>query len=128
MNLLLDTHLMLWAMQGRAALPKAALPWLERADAVYVSAASLWEAAIKAALGKLDVDVASLEEQLADAGFVQLPVRWTHAAQVALLPQGKHRDPFDRLLVAQAMSEPMHLLTCDALLHSYTDLVIVVAA
>ena len=128
MNLLLDTHLMLWAMQGRAALPKAALPWLERADAVYVSAASLWEAAIKAALGKLDVDVASLEEQLADAGFVQLPVRWTHAAQVALLPQGKHRDPFDRLLVAQAMSEPMHLLTCDALLRPYTDLVIVVAA
>ena len=128
MNLLLDTHLMLWAMQGRAALPKAALPWLERADAVYVSAASLWEAAIKAALGKLDVDVGSLEEQLADAGFAQLPVRWTHAAQVALLPQGKHRDPFDRLLVAQAMSEPMHLLTCDALLHSYTDLVIVVAA
>ena len=128
MNLLLDTHLMLWAMQGRAALPKAALPWLERADAVYVSAASLWEAAIKAALGKLDVDVASLEEQLADAGFAQLPVRWTHAAQVALLPQGKHRDPFDRLLVAQAMSEPMHLLTCDALLRPYTDLVIVVAA
>ena len=128
MNLLLDTHLMLWAMQGRAALPKAALPWLERADAVYVSAASLWEAAIKAALGKLDVDVASLEEQLADAGFVQLPVRWTHAAQVALLPQGRHRDPFDRLLVAQAMSEPMHLLTCDALLRPYTDLVIVVAA
>ena len=128
MNLLLDTHLMLWAMQGRAALPKAALPWLERADAVYVSAASLWEAAIKAALGKLDVDVAALEEQLADAGFVQLPVRWTHAAQVALLPQGRHRDPFDRLLVAQAMSEPMHLLTCDALLRPYTDLVIVVAA
>ena len=128
MNLLLDTHLMLWAMQGRAALPKAALPWLERADAVYVSAASLGEAAIKAALGRLDVEVASLEEQLADAGFAQLPVRWTHAAQVALLPQGKHRDPFDRLLVAQAMSEPMHLLTCDALLRPYTDLVIVVAA
>ena len=128
MNLLLDTRLMLWAMQGRASLPKAALPWLERADAVYVSAASLWEAAIKAALGKLDVDVASLEELLADAGFAQLPVRWTHAAQVALLPQGRHRDPFDRLLVAQAMSEPMHLLTCDALLRPYTDLVIVVAA
>ena len=128
MNLLLDTHLMLWAMQGRAALPKAALPWLERADAVYVSAASLWEAAIKAAVGKLDVDVASLEEQLADAGFAQLPVRWAHAAQVALLPQGKHRDPFDRLLVAQAMSEPMHLLTCNLALRPYTDLVIVVAA
>jgi PIN domain nuclease of toxin-antitoxin system len=127
-NLLLDTHLMLWAMQGRAALPKSALPWMERADAVYVSAASLWEAAIKAALGKLDVDVASLEELLADAGFAQLPVRWAHAAQVALLPQAKHRDPFDRLLVAQAMSEPMHLLTCDAALRPYTDLVIVVPA
>ena len=128
MNLLLDTHLMLWAMQGRAALPRAALPWLERADAVYVSAASLWEASIKVALGKLKVDVASLEERLADAGFSQLPVRWTHAARVASLPQGKHRDPFDRLLVAQALSEPMHLLTCDAVLRPYTELVIVVSA
>ena len=128
MNLLLDTHLMLRAMQGRASLPKAALPWLERADAVYVSAASLWEAALKAGSGKLDVDVAALEAQLADAGFAQLPVRWAHAAQVALLPQGRHRDPFDRLLVAQAMSEPMHLLTCNAALHPYTDLVIVVRA
>lgn len=128
MNLLLDTHLMLWAMQGRATLPKAALPWLDRADAVYVSAASLWEAAIKAALGKLKVDVASLEERLDDAGFVQLPVRWTHAARVASLPQAAHRDPFNRLLVAQALSEPMHLLTCDAALRAYTDLVIVVPA
>ncbi len=128
MNLLLDTHLMLWAMQGRAALPKAAVPWIDRADAVFVSAASLWESAIKAALGKLTVDMAALEEQLADAGFAQLPVRWTHAAQVALLPQGKHRDLFDRLLVAQAISEPMHLLTCDVALGRYTDLVIVVPA
>ncbi len=126
MNLLLDTHLMLWAMQGRAALPRAALPWMERADAVYVSAASLWEAAIKAALGKLDVDVQALEDRLADAGFLQLPVRWTHAARVASLPMGPHRDPFDRLLVAQAISEPMHLLTCDAGMNSYTELVIVV--
>lgn len=61
-------------MQGRAALPKAALPWLERADAVYVCAASLWKAAIKAASRKLVVDIAALDEQLADAGFAQLPM------------------------------------------------------
>lgn len=128
MNLLLDTQLMLRAMQGRGALPRAALPWLERADAVYVSAASLWEAAIKVALGKLKVDVASLEERLDDAGFLPLPLRWTHAARVASLPPAAHHDPFDRLLVAQALSEPMHLLTCDAALRAYTELVIVVPA
>lgn len=123
MNLLLDTHLVLWAMQGRRALPKAALPWLERADLVYVSAASLWECSIKVGLGKLRVDMALLEDRLVEAGFEQLPVRWAHAAQVALLPQGRHRDPFDRLLVAQAISEPIRLLTCDAALQPYTELV-----
>lgn len=123
MNLLLDTHLVLWAMQGRTALPKAVLPWLDRADLVYVSAASLWECSIKVGLGKLKVDMVMLEERLADAGFEQLPVRWAHAAQVAALPQGRHRDPFDRLLVAQAISEPVRFLTCDAALQPYSELV-----
>ena len=79
---------------------------------------------LRVAPGKLEVDVQALEEQLDGAGFAQLPVRRTHAARVASLPQGKHRDPFDRLLVAQAISGPMHLLTCDAQLAGYTELVI----
>ena len=123
MNLLLDTHLVLWAMQGRRALPRAVLPWLDRADVVYVSAVSLWECSIKVGLGRLKVDLASLEQRLAEAGFEQLPVRWAHAVQVASLPQGRHRDPFDRLLVAQAISEPIRLLTCDDALQTYTELV-----
>ncbi len=124
MKVLLDTHLMLWSMQGRSALPKAVLPWLEEADEVVVSAASLWEAAIKAALGKLRTDIDTLEHRLVLAGFVALPVTWAHATRVRTLPM-HHRDPFDRLLVAQALTEPLHLLTCDKALAAYSDLVTV---
>lgn len=124
MKVLLDTHLVLWSMQGRSALPKAVLPWLEEADEVLVSAASLWEAAIKAALGKLRTDIDALEHRLIVAGFVALPVTWAHAARVRTLPM-HHRDPFDRLLVAQALTEPLHLLTCDKSLAAYSDLVTV---
>ena len=125
MSLLLDTHLMLWAMQGRAALPAAAQRRMDGSEPVYVSAVSLWEAAIKVALGKLKVDLVTLEQRLADAGFLQLPVRWAHGVQVGSLPM-HHRDPFDRLLVAQAICEPMRLLTCDAVLPQYSELVTLV--
>lgn len=125
MSLLLDTHLMLWAMQGRAALPAAAVRRLDGSEPVYVSAVSLWEAGIKVTLGKLKIDLAALEQRLTDAGFLQLPVRWEHGVQVGALPM-HHRDPFDRLLVAQAMCEPMRLLTCDRMLARYSELVTVV--
>jgi len=125
MKLLLDTHFMLWAMQGRAAVPKAALPWMEEADEIIVSAASVWEAAIKASLGKLRTDIDTLERRLDDAGFASLPVTWRHAAMVRRLPM-HHRDPFDRLLVAQAISEPLRLLTCDRQLATYSELVTVI--
>ena len=125
MKVLLDTHLMLWSMQGRSALPKAAHAWFDDADEVFVSAASVWEAAIKAALGKLHTDIGTLERRLDAAGFIALPITWAHAARVRTLPM-HHRDPFDRLLVAQALTEPLRLLTCDARLAAYTDLVTVV--
>ncbi len=125
MRILLDTNIVLWAMSGSAKLPAAARREIEQADIAYVSAASLWEIGIEVGLGKLDVDIDGLERLLAEAGFVQLPVSWKHARAIHGLPQ-HHRDPFDRVLIAQALSEPLRLVTHDALLARYTDLVLVV--
>lgn len=125
MRVLLDTHLVLWAMQDSPALSPAARKHLRSAEVVFVSAASLWEIAIKSNLGRLQANVAQLEQKLADAGFQQLPVTWGHAVRVRQLPL-LHRDPFDRMLVAQAMSEPLQLLTHDSVLAEYTDLVTLV--
>jgi PIN domain nuclease of toxin-antitoxin system len=124
-RLLLDTHLLLWAMQNSRALSARARTYLRRADAVFVSAASLWEITIKAGLGKLTVDTAKLEQKLIEAGFQQLPIRWAHALKLREL-EPLHRDPFDRMLVAQALHEPLRLLTHDSALAAYTDLVTVV--
>lgn len=119
----MDTHLVLWSMQDSRALSTAARAHLRRADAVFVSAASLWEIAIKAGLGKLEVDGALLESKLSEAGFLPLPVTWAHALKSRELPP-LHRDPFDRMLVAQAMCEPMRLLTHDSALAGYSELVV----
>lgn len=125
MRLLLDTHVYLWCVADDRRLTQAGRDLIQAADAVYVSSASIWEAAIKVGLGKLDVDVDLLVTEIEASGFRELPVRGSHAAQVRNLPD-IHRDPFDRLLVAQAMSEPLRLLTADGQLSKYTDLVIMV--
>lgn len=118
MNLLLDTHFLLWIANGDARLTPRAKRAIAAADAVYMSAASLWEIAIKRGIGRLDVDVEALADCLVAAGLVELPVTLAHSKAVNALPN-HHRDPFDRMLVAQAMSEPMHLLTVDTALAAY---------
>lgn len=118
MKLLLDTHILLWVMRDANELSGAARAMIARADEVYVSSISLWEAAIKSSLGKLQVTPARLEAAAMAAGFNPLSVTWVHALAVHGLPQ-LHRDPFDRMLVAQAISEPLHLLTSDAALLPY---------
>lgn len=115
MRLLLDTHTFIW--WDEAALPRAVARRIERADAVFVSAVCAWEIAIKAALGKIDTK-ASVEEALADYGFVELPVRVRHADAVRALPS-HHRDPFDRLLVAQALVEDLVIVSNDRFLRRY---------
>lgn len=125
MRLLLDTHLVLWAMQDSSQLSTEARRHLRAAEAVYVSAASLWEIAIKASVGKLSIDSGELEEKLSQAGFLPLPITWPHTVELRKLP-AHHRDPFDRMLVAQAISEPLRLLTHDAALSAYSDLVTLV--
>ena len=123
MRVLLDTHLLLWALADPARLQAEARRLIDHAD-VYVSAASVWEISIKAGLGKLSADPGEVVAALEPAGFLPLPITVQHAARVASLPL-VHRDPFDRLLVAQALVEPMRLLTTDAVLAGYGELVTV---
>lgn len=89
---------------------------------MYISSASIWEATIKASIGKLEVDVNQLVFEIVNSGFQELPISPKHAAMVAQLPD-IHRDPFDRILVAQALCEPLRLLTADAMLGQYSELV-----
>lgn len=122
MNFLLDTHVFIWAVDDDPRLSAAAWSMIEEADAVYVSSASIWEAAIKYQLGKLKVAPNRLLEAVAPSGFLELSISSRHAAAVANLPP-IHRDPFDRLLLAQAISEPLHFLTADEQLAQYSELV-----
>jgi PIN domain nuclease of toxin-antitoxin system len=125
MRLLLDTHIFLWAVAGSVSLKAQARKTIEASEAVFVSAASIWEIAIKARLGKTDADPDALVAAIEESGFIELPVRAAHAARVAALPP-LHTDPFDRMLVAQAIAEPLRLLTADAGLKAYSELVTVV--
>lgn len=123
MRLLLDTHLVLWAMAASRKLPRAVKSQLLDPDnEVYYSAASLWEIAIKHALRRKDfrIDPDALLGALRESGFLELPITSLHAVAVAQLPP-VHKDPFDRILVAQSMAEPMMLLTNDAVLAEYWD-------
>lgn len=128
MRLLLDTHILLWALIEPTKLSAKTRAVLEdRENEVLFSAASIWEMTIKAALGRADFRVSPqtiVDEALA-TGFVELPVRSAAALKVATLAP-HHRDPFDRLLVAQAMTEPAALYTADAQLEAYSELVALV--
>lgn len=125
MRLLLDTHVFLWAVAGSALLKPPTRRLIQSAEEVYVSAASIWEVAIKARLGKIDADPQELAAAIEPSGFLELAVTASHAAGVAGLAL-HHNDPFDRLLVAQALAEPLRLLTADDALVQYSDLVVLV--
>ena len=118
MTLLLDTQIFLWYLADSKRLVPRARTAISGADRVFVSAASIWEAAIKTALGKLTVVLDDLVAGIAASGFSELPITALHAARVAALPD-HHRDPFDRMLIAQALSEPLVLLTNDEILARY---------
>jgi len=125
MRLLLDTHVLLWALSVPKHLSKKARSEIENpANDVMFSAASIWEIAIKWALNRSDFRVTPNEIVAAaiESGLRELPVRSTAAAHVATLPV-HHRDPFDRLLVAQAVTEPAILYTADPQLEIYSELV-----
>ena len=122
MRILLDTHLLLWAAASSKRLPAEVRDLLEDdSNEAYFSAASIWEVAIKSALRRQDfkVDLAALEKALPAMGLIELRVSAAHAAGVARLPR-IHRDPFDRLLVAQSIAEPLTLFSNDAVLERYS--------
>ena len=125
MRVLLDTHIYLWWLQDHPKLSKTARDRIVSASEVYVSSASIWEATIKTGIGKLEVDVHQLVAEIDNSGFKELSISARHAAAVARLPD-IHRDPFDRILIAQALCEPLRLLTADAILSGYSELVEVV--
>lgn len=121
MKLLLDTHLLLWAadQQGRLSVDAVGLI-SDPANELFFSAASLWEIAIKQGLGREDfkVDARLLRRGLLDNGYNELPIVSEHAVAIDSLPF-IHKDPFDRMLVAQAMIEGITLLTADSILAQY---------
>ena len=125
MRLLLDTSIVLWVATDSPRLSEAARQEIESAEAVFVSSMSLWEMVIKADLGKLEVDFARLLRRMDAAGIRDLAVTWRHARAVRTLAV-HHRDPLDRMLIAQAISEPLRLITSDARLCAYSDLVMLV--
>jgi PIN domain nuclease of toxin-antitoxin system len=124
LRVLIDTHLLLWALASPSKLSSKTRQRIESSE-VFASAASIWEISIKSALGKLQANPAEVLAGIEPAGFDHLPVAAEHAAKVAELPH-LHQDPFDRLLVAQALVENMTLLTDDEALGSYGHFVQVV--
>lgn len=126
MRVLLDTRIFVWWLASDRKLPKAAEPIiLDPANEIHVSAGSVWEITVKSGLGQIQVDPALVVAAIAESGFQELPVTSRHAIEVATLPK-HHRDPFDRLLVAQSRIEPMHLLTHDRQLAAYGSTVLIV--
>ena len=126
MRLLLDTHIALWALVDSPRLPaKARLLILAPDNEVVVSAASVWEIAIKHGIAKKNMPVSGAEAKswFTLAGYTLLPVTADHAALVEELPP-HHADPFDRILVAQALDEPLRLVTHDPTVARYSDTVI----
>ena len=128
MNLLLDTHVALWAITDSPRLSERARSLVaDPANTVWVSVASLWEIAIKQSLGRGDMPITAEQGKawFEQSGYRLLPIEAPHVLTAAQLP-ARHNDPFDRLLVAQALTEPLHLITHDAQVASYSDAVILI--
>jgi PIN domain nuclease of toxin-antitoxin system len=125
-NLLLDTHVALWAITDSPKLPKDARELIESPkSSVWISAATVWEIAIKHSLRRRDMPVSSRDalRYFRESGYRFLPVEPEHAAAVEDLV-AHHADPFDRILVAQALVEPMRLMTQDPMVARYSDTII----
>jgi PIN domain nuclease of toxin-antitoxin system len=117
MSLLLDTHIALWAITGDATLDDEFLDRLRHDPDIFLSPVSLWEITIKQATGKL-AGPADLAERVRDMGFRELPVTYAHAIAAGRLPP-HHRDPFDRMLLAQAAVEGLTLVSRDESIARY---------
>jgi PIN domain nuclease of toxin-antitoxin system len=123
MKILLDTHILLWWLGAASELPAAAQSLIaDPENTIFVSAVSLWEIWLKESLGKLRLPP-DFEDQLEAEGFESLPLTASHARAVARLPW-LHRDPFDRMLIAQAQSAGLRLLSADRAAEAYGECVL----
>ena len=123
MRILLDTHIALWALTDSPRLSSHARTLiLEAGNSIHISAATVWEISIKHRLARGDMPISGTEARqlFIEAGYAELPITAQHAAVTEELPL-HHADPFDRILIAQAVSEPMRLLTHDSQLPAYGD-------
>ena len=127
MKLLLDTHVAVWAVNRPSNLPRKIRDLIaDERNTIHVSTVSIWEIAIKHSLGRLsapEINAAQAVVHFDEAGYIVLPVKAEHALAIASLPS-RHGDPFDRMLVAQSLTEPMRLVTHDNELGAYSDTVI----
>ena len=121
MKVLLDTHVFIWSATRKSLSPTATAVFLDSANELYFSLASYWEIAIKVSLGKLVLDakwMQQIDEEMVANSIQWLPIAKEHCQQVTALPH-LHGDPFDRLLIAQAMVEQMTLMTADDKITQY---------
>jgi PIN domain nuclease of toxin-antitoxin system len=126
MRLLLDTQLIYWWVFEDPKLPVALLPLVEQADEVFVSVISEWELAIKAATGKLRLEIPKFSQGIEMAGFARIDVKSSHVQRLTTLPLFEdHKDPFDRMLIAQSLNEPLTFVTTDRKLARYSPTVTV---
>ena len=123
MKLLLDTHIFLWLNADDPKLTNKARKLIDEAQEVLVSSVVFWELAIKIRRGDLMADLEALRSALYSNAFTILPITIEQACASATLPW-HHKDPFDRMLVAQAITEPLRLMTADHQLEPYSDLII----
>jgi PIN domain nuclease of toxin-antitoxin system len=122
MRLLLDTHILLWWVMADRRLPKTLSTALQSSENdVAVSAASIWEIAVKRSLGRIEVDLDELLSSMNADGFTELPLRFEHSLRLDSLPR-HHDDPFDRILIAQSVADGRRLVTKDASILAYAGL------
>jgi len=122
MRILLDTHIALWVIAGTNRINSIKDVILADENDIYISAASWWELAIKIGIGKFEGNLPEIRTAAKKSGFIELPVTGDHTESVLNLPP-VHKDPFDRILLAQAICEPMRLITADGKLEPYSELV-----
>ncbi|MCP1384019.1 type II toxin-antitoxin system VapC family toxin [Runella salmonicolor] len=120
MPFLLDTHVLIWFVEGDNNLPKSVREAIETSNQNFVSMASFWEMAIKVSLGNLELTTSFVKyfETVISEGFIILPVDFIHTVKLSELPF-HHRDPFDRTLIAQALSEQLTVITKEKLFEEY---------
>lgn len=115
-RLLLDSHILVWLVNGEKRIGSGTLQKIHQAEIVYISAASVWELNIKAALGQMQLP-SGFETLITRSGFVELPVTFAHAKSVRAIKTA-HADPFDKMLLAQGLIENLPLITADKVLLS----------